>query len=249
MKFRMTQSLKLTLCVLSFLLAQSADEVVAQQRRDNDRAPSVVAYRLNKWKTMHFDDAAKAKQHATAVRNLGCETKTNRHGDHIDVTYRQVDWTPLTLSSDEVAYRWQAWLDAAGFESLHGHGDPHDHEGHDHDRHDHSGNHGHNHGTHDHAGHDHGSNGSETITYRLIDWKTMRFDTRSDADQFTAIALGLGCELQNNQGDARDVTVRCRDWKYAEFTSHASATSWEHWLAGCGFDALHEHGPEHGHTH
>jgi hypothetical protein len=230
MKLQITQLLKLTLCVLSFVAAQSANETMGQQRPDS-REPSVVAYRLTKWKTMHFDDGDTAKQHAAAVRNLGCETKTDRHGDHFDVTYRQMDWMPLSLSSDEVAHRWQDWLDGAGFESLHGHGDSHGQD------------------EQSDSGHDHRPNGAEMIAYRLSNWKTMRFDTRSDTEQFVAIAKGLGCEFRNDQRDDRSVTVRCRNWKHAEFSSHASATSWEHWLGGCGFEAQHEHGQDHNHAH
>lgn len=133
MNLEITQLLKLTLCVLSFVAAQSVNETMGQQRRDI-REPSVVAYRLTKWKTMHFDDVDIAKQHAAAVRNLDCETKTDRHGDHFDVSYRQMDLMPLLLSSDEVAHRWQDWLDGAGFESLHGDGDSHSQNDHGHDQ-------------------------------------------------------------------------------------------------------------------
>ncbi|MEX0715628.1 MAG: hypothetical protein WD066_03540 [Planctomycetaceae bacterium] len=84
-------------------------------------AAEVVAYRLTNWKTLHFDDAAKAQTHADAVKRLGCEVKTDNHGGHVDVAYRCSEWKQIELSSHSAADAWERWLKASGFETRHQH--------------------------------------------------------------------------------------------------------------------------------
>jgi hypothetical protein len=229
MNSRTTRTLVVRLCVLTCVTAVTADEAFAQQQK-TAKQPVAIAYRLNKWKTMHFNDGNKAKQHAAAVKKLGCETKTQDHAGHIDVTYRQNGWKALSLSNDKVAHQWQTWLKGAGFETLHGHAD----------------NHGKGGGAH--AGHNHGPHGAESIAFRLPAWKTFHYDKQADVDQLVAIARGLGCEVrEDKQSGHKDVEIRCRDWKHAEFASHSSATRWEQQLRKLGFEARHEHGHSHAH--
>lgn len=57
----------------------------------------VIALRLPEWKTMHFDNPAKAQQHADAVKKLGAEVRLDQHADHSDVTYRSVGWKSLQV--------------------------------------------------------------------------------------------------------------------------------------------------------
>lgn len=224
------------LCLFSIALAFIAGEAFGQTRATT-KQPVAIAYRLSKWKSMHFDSGDKAKKHAAAVKKLGCETKTENHSGHIDVTYRQGAWKALTLSDDKVAHQWEAWLKGAGFETLHGHADSHE-NGKD------------AHAGHDHAGHDHGPNGAESIAFRLTKWKTVHYEKQSDVDQLVAIAKGLGCEVrQEKHGSHNDVAIRCTEWKHAEFPSHASAAKWEKQLQKLGFEARHEHGDTHDHAH
>ena len=57
----------------------------------------VVAFRLTKWKEMHFDDARKAEQHFKTVKQLGCEAKMDKHSGHTGVDPRMDDRVPSRL--------------------------------------------------------------------------------------------------------------------------------------------------------
>jgi hypothetical protein len=230
--------LVVNLCVLACVASLTAAEATAQQRSATKKQPVAIAYRLSKWKTMHFDDSAKATKHAATVKKLGCETKTDNHGGHIDVTYRRGAWKSLSLSDDKVAHQWEKWLKGAGFETLHGHSHNQSKTGVSQAGHD------------AHAGHNHGPNGVESIAFRLTNWKTFHYEKKSDVDQLVAIAKGLGCEVREDKhGGHSDVVIRCREWKHAEFPSHTMATKWETQLKKLGFEARHEHGDTHDHAH
>lgn len=209
-------------CAFSSLAGLQAANIPAE-------GDSVVAYRLGRWKTVHFDDAQAAQRHLETLKRLGCEAETHDHAGHIDVRYRQPTWTPLALATDDVAHQWESWLKRSGFETLHGHDEA------DHDDHDHAG--------HDHSGHDHGA-AAEAVAYRMTAWKTVRVPQANQAAELVAIAQALGCEVQQ---DGNDVSMRCSTWKHAEFASHADATKWENWLRNTGFEARHEHGHNHQH--
>ncbi len=45
----------------------------------HSHAGETVAFVLSNWKTMHFDDAGKAAQHAETIKKLGCEMKQEKH--------------------------------------------------------------------------------------------------------------------------------------------------------------------------
>lgn len=81
----------------------------------------IVKFRLADWKAQHFHDQAQAKTFADTVVRLGIEAKTAPHGDHIDVTYRCVEWKSLQAASHESAHAWETWLKQAGFETQHQH--------------------------------------------------------------------------------------------------------------------------------
>ena len=81
----------------------------------------IVGYRLKQWKTVHFDDAKRAKTHYETVKKLGCEAKQADHGGHIDVTYRCPEWKEIALKSHSDAHKWEKWLKASGFETRHAH--------------------------------------------------------------------------------------------------------------------------------
>ena len=80
-----------------------------------------VDYRLKNWKTVHFEDAKRAKTHVETVKKLGCEVKQEDHGGHIDVTYRCPEWKTMSVKSHDEAHKWEKWLKASGFETKHKH--------------------------------------------------------------------------------------------------------------------------------
>jgi len=196
-----------------------------------------IAYRLADWKEMHFDDPGKADQHLAAVRKLGCEARLDSHGGHTDVIYRSAKWQSVEVATDELAHQWEAWLKGSGFETVHGHAE--DHSGHDHGG---AGHEGHDHADHDHAGHDHGPGEAEEVAYRLTEWRTEHFEDKNQLPEFVALMKGLGCEVRTDEHDGHaDISIRCRQWKHVEFSSHKKATGWEGWLSKTGFEVRHEH--------
>lgn len=212
--------------------------------------PPSVAYRLKETKTIHFDDARKAKLHLGAVKKLGCEAKMDDHGGHMDVMYRVTSWKALTLADEKTAHQWEDWMKKSGFETLHAHGEDHDHAGHDHAGHNHGAaddsHAGHQHGLeggHFHGdGHDHGHASEEILTYSLPEWKTTHSRDQKEADELVAILKGLGCEVRADQHDGHgDVVFRCARPMHLELASHKVAAGWEDWLKKTGFRTQHTH--------
>lgn len=221
------------------LLASTVMLVMSMASSAMAQKSFVIAYRLSDWKTMEFDNPTKAQQHLQAVKDLGCEARTENHEGHLDVTYRLPAWKPLELASDKLVHQWEGWLKSSGFETIHGHGDDHA-----------QGPAGHNHANDDHAGHEHGPEGEESIAYRLPNWKTLHFETADERKQLIAIAQGFGCEVRQETHDGHDdVLIRSPRWMHAEFPTHAAAAKWEQWLKRTGFETQHEHAGEHKHDH
>lgn len=213
--------LGLELCFFTAVLVDS--NASAQEQK----AEVTVAYRLADQKTLHFDDARKAAEHVEAVKKLGCEVVPNDHDGHNDVTYRCPKWKSLTLASDDLAHQWEEWLDAAGFETLHGHSEE------EHAEHEsaHAAEHGPEDGEH-HEEH-------EEVEFRLLTWQTLPAQEGIDSAELLAIVKALGCEVQESQSGG-PISVRCPAWKHLELHSHEAAESWEKWLSKSGFETKHE---------
>lgn len=212
--------------------------------------PPSIAYRLKETKTIHFDDGRKAQLHLDAVKKLGCEAKMDDHGGHMDVMYRLKTWKALTLADENTAHQWEDWMKKSGFETLHAHGEEHDHSGADHAGHNHGaagGSHaGHQHGLEDGHfqgdGHDHGQAAQEILTFSLSTWKTTHSKDRRDEDELIAILKGLGCEVRTDNHDGHgDVVFRCARPMHLELPSHKAATGWDDWLKRTGFRTQHVH--------
>lgn len=189
---------------------------------------ATIAYRLPENKTMHFDELQKASEHLEAVKKLGCEVAPAGHDGHNDVTYRCPKWKSLTVATDELAHQWEGWLEAAGFETLHGHEEEHEagHESGEHHAEEHA--------------HEHGE-GHEEVKFRLANWVALTAQPGLDAEEMLTIAKALGCELQEAQFAGSAVTqIRCVEEKHLELPSHEAAEHWQQWLSKVGFEATHE---------
>ncbi|MCC7425196.1 MAG: hypothetical protein IT428_33415 [Planctomycetaceae bacterium] len=81
----------------------------------------VVEFRLPKQRSAHFDDPREASQFGKDLQRLGCDVRTENHGEHLDVTYRCPQWRSIEASSDAAAHRWEGWLKSQGFETSHRH--------------------------------------------------------------------------------------------------------------------------------
>jgi len=223
---KMGYHILLTTIVFAFI----ADIAIAQLP-SREKEEFVVAHRLSEWQTKHFEDKAKAEQHADAVKQLGAEVRVDNHETHVDVIYRSTNWKPLRIESDELAHQWEEWLKAAGFETLHGHSPVHDehahHEepGHDEEKDD----------------HDHHDEHGEVVLYRIPAWTAQHFTDAVAADQFITIAQALRCEVKpaSHTGHT-DIQFRCAKWMAVEFPDHKTAEKWAKFLASAGFEVRHE---------
>jgi hypothetical protein len=84
-------------------------------------ASHVVKFRLPTKKSAHFDDKRAAGKFSESLKQIGCDVKTESHGNHLDVTYRCAEWGSVEADSDEAAHRWESWLKKHGFETAHKH--------------------------------------------------------------------------------------------------------------------------------
>ena len=85
--------------------------------------PEAVDFRQKEWKTLHFDGARAADrpQITRALKQLGCQVREERHGDHADVTFRCPVWSTIRVADHTSAERWLSWMKGAGFETRHTH--------------------------------------------------------------------------------------------------------------------------------
>ena len=85
--------------------------------------PEAVDFRQMEWKTLHFDGARAADrpQITSALKQLGCQVREERHGDHADVSFRCPVWSTIRVADHTTAERWMDWMKGAGFETRHTH--------------------------------------------------------------------------------------------------------------------------------
>lgn len=231
--------MRTTVLLTVALLSISFDSAVhAQPAGKEGKQTFVIAHRLDKWRTEHFDDQAKAQKHADTLKKLGAEVRTDQHDGHIDVAYRLRGWRPLRVESDAIAHQWEDWLRTSGFETLHGHSPDHDkhdhHEGHDHEGHDH--------------GHEHGQAAShgEVVLYRAPAWLTQHFDQPEQADEFIVLTTALRCKVEKtNHAGHTDIRFACPEWTAVEFPNHNAAVGWIKWLESAGFEVQHNDDHDH----
>ncbi|MCP4477276.1 MAG: hypothetical protein GY818_04205 [Planctomycetaceae bacterium] len=77
-----------------------------------------MGYRVEAWKTLHSSTAEEAEQSIATLEKIGCEVKSQKHGSHIDVLYRCVDWRSMKLSSSQLVDQWSRWCRDRGMETV-----------------------------------------------------------------------------------------------------------------------------------
>ncbi len=153
-----------------------------------------IAFQLPQWNTMHFDDAAKANQHADMVKKLGCEVKQGQHAGHIDLTYRCVQWKSMAVETHQLADQWSGWLKGSGFDVSHAHPDPAY------------------------------SEGKETVEFRLVSWKSIHGKGAADDKQFVDLLSKLGCEVvESAHAGHSDIKFRAPIWRDVHVADHKTA--------------------------
>jgi hypothetical protein len=77
-----------------------------------------MGYRVEAWKTLHSSSSEEAEQSIATLKKIGCEVKTQEHGNHIDVSYRCVDWRSMKLSNSQLLNQWSGWCKDRGMETV-----------------------------------------------------------------------------------------------------------------------------------
>lgn len=180
---------------------------------DHVHGKETIAFQLAQWKTMHFEDAAKAKQHGDMVKKLGCEIKQGQHAGHIDVSYRCAEWRTLVVDTHELADQWTGWLKGSGFDVSH---------------------------THPDASY---AEGNEVVEFRLVNWKSIHGSGGADEKELISRLKKLGCEVVvSPHAGHSDIKYRAPTWRDAHLTQHAAADDLGKWLKKYGFEvAPHKH--------
>jgi hypothetical protein len=153
-----------------------------------------IAFQLPQWKTIHFNDVIKVKQHADMVKKLGCEVKQGQHAGHIDLTYRCTEWRTMSVETHALAEQWSGWLKASGFDVSHAHPD---------------------------ASY---SEGKEVVEFRLVNWKSFHGKGTAEEKQFVDLLGKLGCEVViSEHAGHSDVKFRAPTWRDVHLAEHAAA--------------------------
>jgi hypothetical protein len=179
----------------------------AHEHCDHQHAVETLAYTLPEWKTIHFDDAAKAAQLAETVMKLGCEVKQVAHVGHTDLSYRCAQWKTISLESRPLAEQWTNWLKSSGFDVSHGNVAPKY------------------------------SQGPEVVEFRLVHWTLVHGKGGEYDRQFTSRLKELGVEVRvNDQGNHSDIQYRSPVWKDVHLADHESAKALSAWMVKQGFE-------------
>lgn len=218
MLFRTTGCIVATICSLGFALSAGAQQAKTAASKPHDHAAHThsaesLAFVLPKWKTLHFDDATKASQHAEMIKKLGCELKQDSHAGHTDLSYRCVDWRTLEVNSHELADQWSGWLKSSGFDVSHAHA------------------------------HADFAKGSEVVEFRLVTWKTIHGKNAADDKQLIELLSKIGCEVTASEHTGHsDIRFRAPTWRDIHVADHAKAEQMTAWLKQYGFEvAPHKH--------
>jgi hypothetical protein len=181
--------------------------------QDHAHGKETIAFQLPQWKTMHFEDAAKAKQHADMVAKLGCEVKQGQHAGHIDLTYRCVQWKSMAVETHQLADQWCGWLKGSGFDVSYAHPDPAYAEG------------------------------NEVVEFRLVNWKLIHGKGAVDDKKLVDMLSKLGCEVvETAHAGHADIRFRAPTWRDVHVADHKTADELGTWLKKNGFEvAPHKH--------
>ncbi len=183
---------------------------------DHSHSGETLAFYLPEWKSMHFDDAGKATQHAAIAKKLGCEVKQASHAGHSDVTYRAAQWREMSVKDHTMAEQWSGWLKNAGFDVSHSHADSSY------------------------------AKGPEVVEFRMVQWKQIHGDGSGKEKQMIDTLKKLGTEVRVDQHAGHsDVKFRAPTWRDVHVADHATADQLTGWLKQNGFEAQHEDDHDH----
>lgn len=193
--------------------ADAAHDHASHDHAGHSHGTETVAFALANWKTMHFEDAGKATQHADMIKKLGCEIKQDSHAGHIDLTFRCPQWRTMEVADHKLADQWIGWLKGSGFDVSHGHVDPSF------------------------------SQGNEVVEFRLVNWKAVHGKGGTQDKQLIDTLTKIGCEVSVSQHSGHsDIRFRAPSWRDVHLSDHAKADQLSTWLKQTGFEvAPHKH--------
>lgn len=84
--------------------------------------------------------------------------------------------------------------------------------------------------------------GAVAVHYTMVQSRTMHLNKPEEAQEFTALFTGLGCDVRQAQHNGhRDLTISCPQWRNVIFDGHEEAHAFQKWLDEQGFQTQHNH--------
>lgn len=81
------------------------------------------------------------------------------------------------------------------------------------------------------------ASGNYQLAFYLPNWKTLHFNEPEKATEHIEAVQKLGCAVQKRDHAGHiDVIFRCNEWKVMVLDDADTATGWQTWLKGFGFD-------------
>ena len=117
-------AVSLSLCWLLFVPAdmawgQGIDQQTGQAPIVSaNAAAKIVGFRTTEWKTIHSPSQADAEQTIATLTKLGCEVKSEQHGDHLDIQFQCPQWRSMKLGTDMLVNQWSQWCQTQGLETV-----------------------------------------------------------------------------------------------------------------------------------
>lgn len=101
-----------------FSASASAQSTATTQATPVKAKAKIVGFRATEWKTIHSNSDDQASQVVATLNKLGCEVKTEDHGNHVDIRYRCPDWRSMKLDTDTLVNQWNMWCTTQGMETV-----------------------------------------------------------------------------------------------------------------------------------
>lgn len=108
---------------ISWMLLLPAGSSLGQQTEtapivSANAAAKIIGFRTTEWQTIHASSAADAEQTIATLSKLGCEVKTEQHGDHVDIQFHCPQWRSMKLGTDMLVNQWSDWCLTQGLETV-----------------------------------------------------------------------------------------------------------------------------------
>ena len=88
-----------------------------------------------------------------------------------------------------------------------------------------------------------------SVKYRLKVSRSVMLQAPETRDEIANALRVIGCEVQLTKTKNNSFNFSCPEWQTLYTSEHEQAHGWLNWLQESGFETVHTHGEEFGHTH